>query len=80
MLQLQAVSPAPGPALVTLDGLQAFPMYFLPGNHDDRTHFFRHLFADTPPISLMNTSFQHKGVQFICPDWGARAKALAHPD
>lgn len=79
MLQLQAVSPAPGPELVTLEGLQECPMYFLPGNHDDRHHFFRHLFADTAPVPHMDVCFQHKGVQFICLDWGPRGKAIAHP-
>jgi Icc protein len=80
MLQVQAVSPAPGPILVTLESLQAFPMYLLPGNHDDRTAFFRQLFAATPPMPLMNVSFQHKGVQFICLDWGPQAKAIARPE
>lgn len=74
ILQLQVVSPAPGPALVTLEGLQAFPMYFLPGNHDDRQHFFRQLFADTPPMALMNVRFEHQGVQFICLDWDRRPR------
>ncbi|GHO56747.1 metallophosphoesterase family protein [Ktedonobacter robiniae] len=80
MFQLQAVSAAPGPALVTLEGLQAFPMYFLPGNHDDRELFFRYLFADTPSMPLMNVSFQHKGVQFICLDFGAGDDAVAYPE
>jgi 3',5'-cyclic AMP phosphodiesterase CpdA len=80
ILQLKPVSSAPGPALVTLEGLQQFPMYFLPGNHDDRHHFFHHLFADTAPMPFMNVSFQHKGVQFICLDWGPRGKAIAHPE
>lgn len=80
MLQLQRVSPAPGPALVTVEGLQAFPMYFLPGNHDDRQHFFRQMFADTPPMPLMNVRFEHQGVQFICLDWGPQARAIERPE
>lgn len=80
MLQVQAISPAPGPGLVTLEGLQAFPMYFLPGNHDDRQHFFQQLFADTPPMPLMNVRFEHHGVQFICLDWGPQAKAIERPE
>jgi Icc protein len=80
MLQLQTVSPAPGPALVTLEGLDAFPMYFLPGNHDDRNLFFRHLFKETVPMSLMNVSFQHEGVQFICLDFGPQNEAIVHPE
>jgi 3',5'-cyclic-AMP phosphodiesterase len=80
MLNLRALSPAPGPQFVTCEGLQAFPMYFLPGNHDDRDTFFRHLFPQMSPTPLMNGAFQHKGVQFICLDWGPQAKAVAHPE
>jgi 3',5'-cyclic-AMP phosphodiesterase len=80
MLQVQVVSPAPGPALITLEGLQAFPLYFLPGNHDDRTAFFHQLFAGTPHMPLMNVNFHHKGVQFICLDWGPQAKAMNRPE
>lgn len=80
LLQVQAISPAPGPTLVTLEGLQVFPMYFLPGNHDDRHYFFRQLFADTPPMPLMNVRFEHQGVQFICLDWGPQAKAIERPE
>lgn len=80
MFQLEAASAAPGPALVTLEGLEAFPMYFLPGNHDDRDQFFRHLFTETPPMLLMNASFQHKGVQFICLDFGAGDDAVIYPE
>src|SRR5438105_4158923 len=49
MLNLQTTSKAPGPQLVSIEGLHDFPMYFLPGNHDDRTNFFRYLFPQTPP-------------------------------
>jgi Icc protein len=28
----------------------------------------------------MNVAFQHKGVQFICLDWGAQPKAVASPE
>lgn len=80
MLDLRLISPAPGPQLVTCEGLQSFPMYFLPGNHDDRGTFFRHLFPQTPLTPLMNVAFQHKGVQFICLDWGPQDKAVAHPE
>lgn len=80
MLQLQKISPAPGPALITIEGLQAFPTYFLPGNHDDRELFFQHLFTGTAPMPLMNVAFQHKGVQFICLDWGAQDDAVVYPE
>lgn len=80
LLQVQAISPAPGPVSVTLEGLQAFPVYVLPGNHDDRHHFFRQLFANTLPMPLMNVRFEHQGVQFICLDWGPQAKAVERPE
>jgi 3',5'-cyclic AMP phosphodiesterase CpdA len=70
---------APGPLRVSMEGLHAFPMYFLPGNHDDRNEFFRCLFPKTPPMPLMNVVFVHKGIQFICLDWGPQSKAIAHP-
>jgi 3',5'-cyclic-AMP phosphodiesterase len=80
MLNLKDVSGAPGPQRVTIEGLQDFPMYFLPGNHDDRGPFFRHLFPQTPPMRLMNAVFHHKGIQFICLDWGPQAKAVAYSE
>ncbi|GCE45438.1 Icc protein [Thermosporothrix hazakensis] len=80
MLELQPAQQAPGPALVSIEGLQRFPMYFLPGNHDDRENFFRHLFPGTPPVPHMNARFEHKGVQFLCLDWGPRGKAVPHQD
>src|SRR6266567_6929151 len=43
-LHLEPAEAVPGPALTTVEGLQAVPMYFLPGNHDDREEFYRHLF------------------------------------
>lgn len=80
MLNLRTVSPAPGPQLVTCEGLHEVPMYFLPGNHDDRSNFFRYLSLQTPPMPLMNRAFQHKGIQFICLDWGRGGKGVAHPE
>jgi 3',5'-cyclic AMP phosphodiesterase CpdA len=81
MLKLQPAAAAPGPALVTAEGLRDCPMYFLPGNHDDREHFYAHLFASaTRPGSLMNTAFQHKGIQFLCLDWGPGGVATVHPE
>ncbi|MDP2991345.1 MAG: metallophosphoesterase, partial [Kiritimatiellota bacterium] len=50
---------APGPLQVSLEGLERYPMYFLPGNHVDRAEFFRALFPDTPPLPLLNATFTH---------------------
>lgn len=71
---------APGPQPVSIEGLSRFPMYFLPGNHDDRRNFFDYLRLQPLPSSLANTGFQHKGVQFVCLDWGAGNQAVATPE
>jgi 3',5'-cyclic-AMP phosphodiesterase len=80
MLNLRTVSPAPGPQLVSSEGLRETSMYFLPGNHDDRSNFFRYLCWQTPAMPLMNRAFQHKGIQFVCLDWGQGAKGVPHPE
>lgn len=69
----------PGPHRISTEGLQDFPLYMLPGNHDDRVVFYRHLFPGTPAGSLANAAFQHKGVQFVCIDWGPHNQAVASP-
>ena len=81
MLQLdENTASAPGPLRISIEGLQAFPFYCLPGNHDDRDLFFRSLFPQTRPARLMNAAFIHKGVQFICLDLGPRSKAELHAE
>jgi 3',5'-cyclic-AMP phosphodiesterase len=70
----------PGPMFITAEGLQEFPLYLLPGNHDDRDYFFKCLFPKVQPMPFVNVAFNHKGIQFICLDWGPRAKATAHPE
>lgn len=86
MLGLQGASNPPGPLRANVGRLRDFPIYFTPGNHDDRLNYLRCLFpqAPHPPISLVpplvNTTFIHKGVQFICLDWGAEAKAFIYPE
>lgn len=71
---------APGPLAVSIEGLREFPMYFLPGNHDERRSYFECLFPNTPPSPLMNSAFVHKGIQFVCLDWGPQTKAIAHAE
>jgi 3',5'-cyclic-AMP phosphodiesterase len=84
LLRLLGVdSPAalPGPQRVSVEGLQEYPMYFLPGNHDDREMMTRYLFPDSPQIpKLYNFTFMHKGVQFIFMDWGPESKARWYPE
>lgn len=84
MLGLRELSPAPGPQSVTAEGLRGMPMYFLPGNHDPRAVFFRSMFSDSvEPATgvplLMNVEFAHKGMRFICIDWGSANKPIATP-
>jgi len=80
MLGLHAdATKAPGPLRISIEGLRDFPMYFLPGNHDDRSLFFHYLFPGTPPAPLMNVAFVHQGVQFICLDLGTESKATNEP-
>jgi 3',5'-cyclic-AMP phosphodiesterase len=73
-------SKPPGPLSISMYGLKNMPVYLLPGNHDDREHFFKCLFPNSPPQALMNGTFMHKGMQFICLDWGPNPKASASPE
>lgn len=77
-LELQAREP-PGPHWVTTAGL-LLPMYFLPGNHDPRPAFFRNLFPSARARPQINAAFEHKGVQFVCVDWGDQNQAVAYPE
>lgn len=81
MLKVRALPTSlPGPFHITAEGLERFPMYVLPGNHDDRNTFFGRMFSAIPTSPLMNAAFTHGGVQFICLDWGPGAKGVAHPE
>ncbi|QBD81026.1 hypothetical protein EPA93_35680 [Ktedonosporobacter rubrisoli] len=81
LLQLKPAATVPGPALISSEGLRDCPLYLLPGNHDDRDNFYKHLFASsTPAGTLMNAAFQHKGIQFLCLDWGPGDQAITHPE
>jgi len=82
LLGVRDYSPAPGPQRADFGRDHAFPMYFLPGNHDPREAFFRAMFP--PPdgsgsADAMNVAFEWKGVRFVCVDWGANDKAVATP-
>ena len=80
LLNLEDLSPAPGPQRISVEGLEGFPIYFLPGNHDSRELFYRSLFPQSQPSDTMNLSFIHKGVQFICLDWGTEDKGVIQPE
>ena len=73
----QPAGVAPGPLLLNAEGLRDMPLYVLPGNHDRRPAFFRHLFPAAPAAELMNVAFERGGVRFVCLDWGPGGKAVA---
>ena len=51
----------------------------IPGNHDDRHLMAKYFFSSGSGFEWMNVSFVHKGVQFICIDWGDDPKAAVTP-
>lgn len=65
----------PGPQKVNVEGLKDYPMYFLPGNHDNRAMMTRYLFAESEAPTFYNFTFEHKGVQFVFMDWGPESQA-----
>ncbi|OQA43442.1 MAG: 3',5'-cyclic adenosine monophosphate phosphodiesterase CpdA [Chloroflexi bacterium ADurb.Bin325] len=71
---------APGPLRVTAEGLEDMPMYFVPGNHDDLSAMLRVLFPGSPDMERMNVRFEHRGVRFVCLDWGRDPSAQATPE
>lgn len=71
---------APVPLVAALEGGQRLPLVLLPGNHDDRDLFYQALYPGMPPRPLLNQTFLHDGIQFICVDWGPQVKAVAHPE
>ncbi|MCA1554983.1 MAG: metallophosphoesterase [Chloroflexi bacterium] len=75
-LGIHETSAPPGPQRVSIEGLREMLMYFLPGNHDTREDFFRNMFPSSD-LRALNIAFTHKGVQFVCIDWGAANKAVA---
>ena len=80
LLGLNSSAALPKPQSINIEGLQGFPMYFLPGNHDDRALFTRYLFPGSKSVNLYNLTFNHKGVQFVFMDWGPETKAHLFPE
>jgi predicted phosphodiesterase len=76
LLGLRSSASLPGPQHVSVEGLHDYPMYFLPGNHDDREMLTRCLFPASNPVELYNFAFEHKGIQFVFMDWGPESKAV----
>ena len=75
LLGIKAPAALPGPQKINLEGLYDYPMYFLPGNHDDRELMTHYLFSHSESPGLYNFAFVHKGVQFVFMDWGLETKA-----
>ena len=80
LLGINSSTALPGPQRINIEGLQDYPMYFLPGNHDDREIMTRYLFSASKPLNLYNFTFEHKGVQFILMDWGPKSQAYLFPE
>ena len=80
LLGINSSAALPGPQRINIEGLHDFPMYFLPGNHDQRDMFTRYLFPDSKAPNLYNFTFEHKGVQFVFMDWGPDTKAHLFPE
>jgi len=80
LLGINSSAALPGPQHINIEGLQNFPMYFLPGNHDDRALMTKYLFPESQPVNLYNFMFVHKDVQFVIMDWGPDTKAHLYPE
>jgi 3',5'-cyclic-AMP phosphodiesterase len=80
LLGVNSPASLPGPQKVNVEGLSEYPMYFLPGNHDNREMFTRYLFSASKAPELYNFTFVHKGVQFIFMDWGPESKACFYAE
>ena len=63
-------SAAPGPLTVTAAGLN-LPLYYVPGNADDRVQCLARLFADEFDPPLFNFTWRQNGVRLLTLDWGA---------
>ncbi len=74
------MSAMPGPIYISIERLKDFPLYLLPGNHDDRDNFFKFLYPQSSSAGLMNAVFVHKNIQFICLDFGPASKAVVHAE
>jgi 3',5'-cyclic AMP phosphodiesterase CpdA len=80
LLGIKDSAALPGPQRINIEGLKDYPMYFLPGNHDNREMMTRYLFPESNAPTLYNFTFEHKGVQFVFMDWGPESKAHLFPE
>lgn len=79
LINAQTAQRIPGPHRMHYGNLRDFPIYLMPGNHDDRDHFFRSLYVEGETArqnaARMNAVFTHKGVRFVMIDWGPGVQA-----
>lgn len=80
LLGIQTQASVPGPLHLNVEGLNDYPLYYLPGNHDDREMLRSYFFPNAKPLNLYNFTFVHKGIQFIFMDWGPESKAFLFPE
>lgn len=80
LLGIEPEASLPGPLKINTEGLSHYPLYFLPGNHDDRDLLARCLFPSSTSPDLYNFTFVHKGIQFIFMDWGPESRAFFFPE
>ncbi len=69
LLNLNKADELPGPHRIRYGRLWDFPLYLLPGNHDDRETFFNNLYQNIPQRRMLS-SFRHQGILFVCLDFG----------
>lgn len=80
VLDLKTAKNFPGPHLIHYGKLKDFPVYLLPGNHDERAVFFRQFFPDQKELTRLNAWFTYKGVRFVFLDWGIGDRGEMTPE
>jgi 3',5'-cyclic-AMP phosphodiesterase len=60
----------PGPLALTRTGLERYPLYVVPGNHDPREAFVRALFPDATPAAHLDLTWDLGHVTFVYLDLG----------
>jgi 3',5'-cyclic-AMP phosphodiesterase len=72
---VEAAGRAPGPLVSRRAGLRGLPLYFVPGNHDERTAFVQALFPDEPISDRLHLSFSVGGERLVYLDTGTSGRA-----
>jgi Icc protein len=80
ILDLKTAASLSEPHRIHYGSLHDFPIYLLPGNHDERTAFFANLFPGQNGANRLNASFVHQGVRFLLLDWGPGDRGELSPE